>query len=110
MTYDELKNQKEIVDFVKDIRDLTEQQKNPTRDGMENVILNIKNKYKIETEVFERSTAVATNGVMTNIKNISNDILYNRLKAYKEIIILKFVDKYGNEMINNIVKEYELEV
>jgi len=110
MTYDELKNQKEIVDFVKDIRDLTGQQKNPTRDGMENVILNIKNKYKIETEVFERSTAVATNGVMTNIKNISSDVLYNRLDAYKEIIILKFVDKYGNEMLTNIVKEYELEV
>ena len=110
MTYDELKNQKEIVDFVKDIRDLTEQQKNPTRDGMENVILNIKNKYKIETEVFERSTAVATNGVMTNIKNISSDVLYNRLAAYKKIIVLKFVDKYGNEMLTNIVKEYELEM
>ena len=110
MTYDELKNQKEIIDFVKDIKDLTEQQKNPTRDGMENVILNIKNKYKIETEVFERSTALATNGVMTNIKNISNDVLYNRLKAYKEIIILKIIDKYGNEILNNIVEEYKLEV
>ena len=110
MTYDELKNQKEIIDFVKDIKDLTEQQKNPTRDGMENVILNIKNKYKIETEVFERSTALATNGVMTDIKNISNDVLYNRLKAYKEIIILKIIDKYGNEILNNIVEEYKLEV
>ena len=110
MTYDELKNQKEIVDFVKDIKDLTEQQKNPTRDGMENVILNIKNKYKIETEVFERSTALATHGVMTDIKNISNDVLYNRLKAYKEIIILKIIDKYGNEILNNIVEEYKLEV
>ena len=110
MTYDELQNQKEIIDFAKDIEDLTKQQKNPTRDGMENVILNIKNKYKIETEVFERSTALATNGVMTDIKNISNDVLYNRLKAYKEIIILKFVDKYGNEILNNIVEEYKLEV
>ena len=110
MTYDELQNQKEIIDFVKDIKDLTEQQKNPTRDGMENVILNIKNKYKIETEVFERSTALATNGVMTDIKNISNDVLYNRLKAYKEIIILKIIDKYGNENLNNIVEEYKLEV
>jgi len=110
MTYDELKNQKEIIDFVKDIEDLTKQQKNPTRDGMENVILNIKNKYKIETEVFERSTALATNGVMTDIKNISNDVLYNRLKAYKEIIILKIIDKYGNEILNNIVEEYKLEV
>ena len=110
MTYDELQNQKEIIDFVKDIKDLTEQQKNPTRDGMENVILNIKNKYKIEIEVFERSTALATNGVMTDIKNISNDVLYNRLKAYKEIIILKIIDKYGNEFLNNIVEEYKLEV
>ena len=110
MTYCELKNQKEIIDFVKDIKDLTEQQKNPTRDGMEHIILSIKNKYKIETEVFEKTTAFATNGVMTEIKNISNDILYNRLKVYKEIIILKFVDKYGNEMLTNIVKDYELEV
>ena len=110
MTYDELKNQKEIVDFVKDIRDLTEQQRNPTRDGMENVILNIKNKYKIETEVFERSTAVATNGIMTDIKNISNDVLYNRLAVYKEIIVLRFVEKHGNEMFNNLVKVYKLEV
>ena len=110
MNTDYISRQKEVIDFVKDIRDLTEQQKNPTRDGMENVILNIKNKYKIETEVFERATAVAIKGVMTDIKNISNDVLYNRLNAYKEIIVLKFIEKYGNEMFNILVKEYELEV
>lgn len=110
MNIDHISEQKEIIDFVKDIKDLTDQQKNPTRDGMEKVILNIKNKYRIETEVFEKSTAVATNGVMTDIKNISNDVLFNRLTAYKEIIILKFIEKYGNQMFNNIVKEYKLEV
>ena len=110
MNIDYISEQKEIIDFVKDIKDLTDQQKNPTRDRMENVILNIKNKYKIETEVFERSTAVATNGAMTDIKNLSNDALYNRLTAYKEIIILKFVEKHGNEMFNNLVNEYKLEV
>ena len=110
MNIDNISEQKEIIDFVKDIKDLTDQQKNPTRDGMEKVILNIKNKYKIETEVFERSTAVATNGIMTDIKNISNDVLYNRLAAYKEIIVLRFVEKHGNEMFNNLVKEYKLEV
>ena len=77
---------------------------------MENVILNIKNKYKIEIEVFERSTAVATNGIMTDIKNVTNDVLYNRLAAYKEIIVLRFVEKHGNEMFNNLVKVYKLEV
>ena len=110
MNIDYISEQKEIVDFVKDIKDLTDHQKNPTRDGIENVILNIKNKYKIEIEVFERSTAVATNGIMTDIKNITNDVLYNRLAAYKEIIVLRFVEKHGNEMFNNLVKVYKLEV
>lgn len=77
---------------------------------MENAILNIKNKYKIETEVFERTTAVASNGVMADIKNISNEVLYNRLTAHKRIIVLKFVEKHGNEIFNNVVKEYKLEV
>ena len=110
MNIEDINKQKEIIDFVKDIKDLTEQQKNPTRDGMENVILNIKNKYKIETEVFERTTAVASNGVMTDIKNISNEVLYNRLTAYKKIIVLKFVENNGNEIFNNVVKKYKLEV
>ena len=83
MNIDHISEQKEIIDFVKDIKDLTDQQKNPTRDGMENVILNIKNKYKIETEVFERSTAVATNGIMTDIKNISNDVTIENAKERK---------------------------
>lgn len=110
MKVEDINKQKEIIDFVKDIKDLTDQQKKPTRHGMENAILNIKNKYKIETEVFERTTAVASNGVMTDIKNISNEVLYNRLTAYKRIIVLKFVEKHGNEIFNNVVKEYKLEV
>ena len=47
---------------------------------------------------------------MTDIKNITNDVLYNRLAAYKEIIVLRFVEKHGNEMFNNLVKVYKLEV
>lgn len=42
MNIDYINEQKEIIDFVKDIKDLTDQQKNPTRNGMEGVILNIK--------------------------------------------------------------------
>lgn len=34
MNIDYISEQKEIVDFVKDIKDLTDHQKNPTRDGM----------------------------------------------------------------------------
>ena len=110
MNYEELKKQKEVIEFIKDIKDLTEQQKNPTRDGMEKVILNIKNKYIIEVEMYELLSVIKNNGVLTNIKNISNDNLYSKLQSYKEFVIMKFIEKYGKENFNKIVKEYELEV
>lgn len=110
MTFNELKKEKEVLDFIKDIKDLTEQQKNPTRDGIEKIILSIKDKYKLETEVFEKTSAIINNGVLTDIKNISNDILYGKLQSYKEIVIIKFIEKYGKENYNEVVKEYKLEV
>lgn len=110
MAFNELKKQKDVIDFIKDIKDLTEQQINPTREGMEKVILNIKNKYIFETEMFEMTSAITKNGVITNIKNISNNELYNKLQSYKEIVISKFVEKYGREIFNKAMKEYKLEV
>lgn len=110
MNYEELKKQKEVIDFIKDIKDLTDQQKSPTRDGIEKVILNIRNKYIFDSELSERIDAIVTNGKMTDIKNISDDVLYRKLQSYKAIVIKNFIDKYGEENLNEIIKEYELEV
>ena len=100
----------DITDIVKDIKNLINQQKNPTRNGMLKVLNDVQNKYKIETSIYETVECLSTNGNMTNIENVSDKVLYSRLEPYKIILINKLIDKCGQDKANQIIKEYELEV
>ena len=44
------------------------------------------------------------------IENIDNNILYGKLDDYKTICFSYLLDKYGKEQLDEIIKEYNLEV
>lgn len=105
-----IKDVKDISDIAKDIKDLTEQKKNPTREGMEKVIKSVREHLMLETEVYEDTLCVANNSSKVNIESIDSKVLYDRLDAYKTICLCYLLNNYGKESFDEIVKEYSLEV
>lgn len=109
MNQDQLKQIKELEDLVNDIKEITKQQNNPSRSGMEQVIINVKNKH-IEVATYESTSAFMSGGVTTNISYITDDVLYSKLQPYKIILLTKIMNKYGIEEYKKIVNENKLEV
>lgn len=105
-----IKDVKDISDIAKDSKDLTEQKKNPTREGMEKVIKSVREHLMLEAEVYEDTLCVANNSPKVNIESIDSKVLYDQLDAYKTICLGYFLNKYGKESFDEIVKEYDLEV
>lgn len=111
-----IKDMKDVIDIAKDIKDLTEQKKNPTREGMEKAIKSVRQHLLLETEVYEDALCVANKSSKVNIENIDNidnidnNILYGKLDDYKTICFSYLLDKYGKEQLDEIIKEYNLEV
>lgn len=105
-----IKDVKDISDVAKDIKDLTEQKKNPTREGMEKVIKRVREHLILETEVYEDTLCVANNSTKVNIESIDSNVLYDRLNVYKTICLGYLLNKYGKEVFDKIIKEYNLEV
>ena len=106
----QIKDFKDISDIAKDIKNLTEQKKNPTREGMEKVIKSVREHLILETEVYEDTLCVANNSPKVNIESIDSNVLYDRLNAYKTICLSYLLNKYGKEAFDKIIKEYNLEV
>ena len=106
----QIKDMKDVIDIAKDIKDLTEQKKNPTREGMEKVIKSVREHLILETEVYEDTLCVASKSPKVNIENIDSKVLYDRLDAYKTICLGYLLNKYGKEEFDEIIEKYNLEV
>ena len=101
---------KEISDIVNDIKELIKQKKNPTREGLVKIIKSVREHLVLETEVYEDTLCVANNSPKVNIESIDSKVLYDRLDAYKTICLSYLLNKYGKELFDQIIKEYNLEV
>ena len=101
---------KEIIDIANDIKELTKQKHNPTREGLEKVIKSVRGHVLLDTELYEDTLSLTNQSPKVNIENVDNNALYSRLDVYKIICLSYLLKKYGNETFNQIIKEYELEV
>ena len=106
----QIKDVKDVIDITKDIKDLTAQKKNPTREGMVKVMKSVRQHLLLETEVYESSLCAINRSSKVNIDNIDNNILYGKLDDYKTICFGYLLNKYGKEQLDEIIKEYNLEV
>lgn len=104
-----VKDVKDISDIAKDIKYLTEQKKNPTREGMEKVIKSVREHLILETEVYEDTLCVANNSPKVNIESIdsNSNVLYDRLNAYKTIclgyLLISMVKKHLIKLLKNTI-------
>lgn len=109
MNMDNIKLNKEVDDILKDIFDLTNQQTNPSVNEIRQLIIKIKNKY-IKVATYESLSAIENNTTTTNINNISDDVLYNKLQVYKILLIDILKEKCSEEEFKRLINEYKLEV
>lgn len=77
---------------------------------MEKVIKSVRQHLLLETEAFEEALCIANKSSKVNIDNINNKILYGKLDDYKTICFGYLLNKYGKEQLDEIIKEYNLEV
>ncbi len=98
----QIKDVKDVIDITKDIKDLTAQKKNPTREGMVKVIKSVRHHLLLETEVYESSLCAINRSSKVNIDNIDNNILYEKLDDYKTICFGYLLNKYGKEHYKRI--------
>ena len=105
-----IKDIKDVIDIVKDSKDLTEQKKRPTREGMEKAIMSVRQHLLLETEAYETGLCIAKKSLKVNIESIDSNVLYGKLDDYKTICFSYLLDKYGKEQLDGIIKEYKLEV
>lgn len=103
------KNEKKILELIKKVKDLNEQERNLNRQKLENVILSIKQKFFIESQIHEPMLTVTFGGVTTTIQNITADTLKGKIIFYKSLCVERLMEKCGKEF-NKIIKEHNLEV
>ena len=96
----EYQEDKEVMDLIKDYKDLCEQIKNPSREGMEKVLLSVQSHNVIDSMIIELGE-----GKKMHIKNISTSILYRKLPKYKKMCADKLILKIGSEEFNHLFEK-----
>ena len=99
---------RQILDIIKDIKDIDIQINNPTDEGVKEVILNVKNKLPIDTIMFEEKLSILSKGKLTNIDNVSFSELYNRLPYYRGLCVNYLMNICGKEVYKNLASEYKI--
>lgn len=102
-----MNNQEEIVETIKDILDIQEQQMNPNREKIEDILKKAQRDFPIESTMFELGGA-DSNGLLP-IETIDSNVLYNKLPYCKFLYLNKLKDKLNNEKkYNEIIEKYKI--
>ena len=99
-----METEKEIIETIKDIVDIQEQQINPNRKNIEEILKKAKRDFFVESAIFE--IGGADNRGLLPIEDIDSNVLYNKLPYYKSLYLKKLKDKIDDEKkYNEILKE-----
>ena len=101
------KENKEIMDLVKSIKEINQQIVNPDN-NIRKVIADAQQQVKKESLILENTLAIKNNAGITSIENIDVNVLYNRLIDYKVLCINKLKEKCEKEVFDEIIKENNL--
>lgn len=102
-----METEKEIIETIKDIVDIQEQQINPNRKNIEEILKKAKRDFFVESAIFE--ICGADNRGLLPIENIDSNVLYNKLPYYKSLYLEKLKDKLDDEIkYNEIMKKYNI--
>lgn len=100
---DNIDNEKEIIETIKKVVDIQEQQMNPNRKKIEELLKKAQKDFPIESVAFE--VGQSDNKGLVSIENIDINVLYNKLPYYKFLYLKKLKDKIDEKEYNEILKK-----
>lgn len=114
--YQEVKNineAKEISEIVYDILEIDEQlnSDNPKRDKLIEIILKAKQKFLIEVCEYEGNIIKNQSfAKRCTVFELSINELFQRLPYYRDLYLNELVKKYGQSVVEEILKEYNISI
>lgn len=103
--YEEIKENKEILDLVKHIKDIDAQYKNQNREKIEEILKELQKEFFIESNVFELKEAGGNLNNIFPIEQISINNLYNKLPYYKSLCEAKLLEKCSKELYDELINK-----
>lgn len=105
-----LKEAKEILDIVHDIKEIDEQlnSKNPQIDKLQEITLKAKQKFPNETGVYEVSQSLKPGTEFIPVNQMPINELLQRLPYYRNLYIYELIKKYGQSKAEDVLKEYNI--
>lgn len=101
------KEDKEISDLIKHIKDINKQMQNPNNE-IRNVITDIQKSLPKESITFELLSSQGHNTKLISIDNIDINVLYQKLPAYKTMCQDRLIEKCGQKIYEEIIREEKL--
>ena len=96
------KKLKEMYDVLDKYRQLEEQKKNPSKDGMIKALLDARNVAPGEIIALETSQG---DTVVTPAYQISDEKLYWKLTQYQQGLFKHCINKYGEETVKKMLEQ-----
>lgn len=106
--YEEIKENKEILDLVKHIKDIDAQYKNQNREKIEEILKELQKEFFIESKVFELKEAGGNLNNIFPIEQISLNNLYNKLPYYRNLCEAKLLEKCSKELYEKLKDKYNI--
>lgn len=106
----EIKVQKDILDIIKDIKDIDEQlnSSNPDCEKLQEITLKAKLKFQEESTTYEVAEELKPNTQYISINQMSINDFIQRLPFYKSLYIKELKSKCDLETFNKLSLEYEI--
>lgn len=106
----EIKVQKDILDIIKDIRDIDEQLNSPNPDceKLKEITLKAKLKFQKESTIYEVAEELKPNTQYISIHQMSINDFIQRLPFYKSLYIKELKSKCDLGTFNKLSLEYNI--
>lgn len=109
----EIKIQKDILDIIKDIKDIDEQLNSSelNREKIQKITLKAKTKFSSETMTYELSCSAISGKSIEPIGDISSECLLNRFPLYRSLYLNELRKKCKDEEeYYEVLKEHQINV
>lgn len=105
-----IKEEKEIMDIVKDIKDIDKQLKslNPEYDKLQEITIKAKKKFYNETSSYEALQATKPNTKFIPINEMAISEFIQRLPFYRSLYVNELIGKVGKEYYEELAKKWSI--
>lgn len=104
------REQKDILDIVKKLKDIDEQleSSNPDYLKLQEITIDTKIKFPKETSAYESNRSIEPNTQYIPINQMPINEFLPRMNFYRRLYILELIKKCGNEKLEELSKIYNI--